>query len=157
MDVAAPPGGGPVRARWAALLLVAAAVVGCAGEPFAFDAEGPFPYPRAAGGALDRVAVLVTITNLSGDDLQISPADFVARDGGRRVYTANAAATAADARSGSGPPSVRGAVPLPVMTLRGGDVLSGFVLFDLPAGVKPTELVWRQTDRDYVVSLVAAR
>jgi hypothetical protein len=155
MDVGASSGGGG-RARWVVPLLVLA-LVACAGEPFAFDAEGPFPYSPAAGGALDRVAILVTITNLSGDDLQISPADFVARDGGHRVYTANAAATAADARSGNGPRSVRGAVPLPMMTVRGGDVLTGFVLFDLPAGVKPTELVWRQTDRDYVVPLVAAR
>ena len=156
MGIGASPGVRGARARWIALLLVVAALVGCAAEPFAFDAEGPFAYPPAAGGTLDRVAILVTITNLSGDDLQISPADFVARDGGRRVYGANAAATA-DLRRVGGPLNVRGAAPLPAMTLRGGDVLSGFVLFDLPAGARPTELVWRQTDRDYVARLAAAR
>jgi hypothetical protein len=155
MDVGASPGRG-IGARWVVLLLVAAALAACTGEPFALDAEGPFAYPPAADGMLDRVAILVTITNLSGDDLQISPADFVARDG-RRVYTANAAATATDLRRAGGPPNVRGAVPLPAMTLRGGDVLSGFVLFDLPAGVRPTELIWRQTDRDYVARIAAAR
>ena len=157
MDVGASPGRSGLEAHWVVLLLVVATLVACSGEPFAFDAEGPFPYAPAAGSALDRVAFLVTITNRSGDDLQISPADFVARDGGRRVYTANAAATAADLRRVGGPPSVRGAVPLPAMTLRGNDVLSGFVLFDLPAGVTPTELVWRQADRDYVAPLAAAR
>jgi hypothetical protein len=142
--------------RWVGLLLVAA-VVGCAAEPLGFEAEGPYPYSSASSGALDRVAILVTITNHAGDDLQISPADFVARDGGRRVYTANAAATAAVVGRVGGPPSVRAAVPLPAITLRGGDVLSGFVLFDLPAGVTPTELIWRQSDRDYVANLTAAR
>jgi hypothetical protein len=156
MDVGASPGRNGLQAHWVVLLLVVATLVGCSGEPFAFDAEGPFSASPADGSTLDRVAFLVTITNRSGDDLQINPADFVARDGGHRVYTANAAATAADARRVGGPPNVRGAVPLPSLTLRGGDVLSGLVLFDLPAGVKPTELIWRQTDRDYVANLAAA-
>jgi hypothetical protein len=156
MDVGASPGWGRAGVRLLVLPLVVGALVGCAGDPFALQAEGPFAYPAAAVGTLERVAILVTITNLSGDDLQISPADFVAREG-RRVYTANATATSADLRRTGGPPDVRGALPLPAMTLRGGDVLSGFVLFDLPAGVKPTELIWRQTDRDYVVRLAAAR
>jgi hypothetical protein len=34
-------------------------------------------------------AVLVTITNQSGGDLPINPADFVARDAQRRIYPAN--------------------------------------------------------------------
>ena len=35
------------------------------------------------------------------------------------------------------------------------DVLAGFVVFDVPAGVRPTQLVYRQTDADHVVDLAA--
>jgi hypothetical protein len=79
----------------------------------------------------------------------------VARDAERRIYPANPAATAADARSVAGPPNLRGALPLPTITLRGDDVLSGFVVFDVPAGVRPVQVIWRQTDNDHVASLAA--
>jgi len=45
------------------------------------------------------------------------------------------------------------ATPLPAATLRQNDVLSGFVVFDVPTGVRPVDLVWRQTDGDSVVGL----
>ncbi|HEY1296893.1 MAG TPA: hypothetical protein VGJ60_27765 [Chloroflexota bacterium] len=44
-------------------------------------------------------------------------------------------------------------LPLPTMTLRQADVLSGYIVFDVPQGVTPVELVWRQTDTDQVVRL----
>jgi hypothetical protein len=47
--------------------------------------------------------------------------------------------------------------PLPVVTLRQSDVLSGFVVFDVPAGVRPVDLIWRQSDTDTVVHLPLAR
>jgi hypothetical protein len=93
-------------------------------------------------------AVLVTITNQFGGDLQINPADFVAREAQRRIYPANADATVADARLVSRPPKMRGSLPLPTITLRSDDVLAGFVVFDVPAGVQPVELIWRQSDTD---------
>jgi hypothetical protein len=58
----------------------------------------PWGSPIRSGGAVQPVlAFLVTITNQSGGDLQINPADFVARDAQHRIYPANAAATIADA------------------------------------------------------------
>jgi hypothetical protein len=51
---------------------------------------------------------------------------------------------------------MRGSLPLPTMTLRGDDLVSGFVVFDVPAGVRPVELIWRQTDSDYLVPIVTA-
>jgi hypothetical protein len=141
------------RARGLALACLAALVVACGGETFTLDARGPFPDSAIVSPSLDRVAILVTIANRSGDDLLINPADFVARDAGHRVYPANPTATTADARLVSGPGSMRGTLPLPTVTLRSGDVLSGFVVFDVPAGVQPSELVWRQTDSDSVVAV----
>jgi hypothetical protein len=107
--------------------------------------------PRSSGWA-----ILVTIANHSGDDLQVNPGDFVARDAERRVYPANAAATVADAPLISRPPQMRGTLPLPTITLRTDDVLSGFVVFDVPAGVRPVELIWRQSDTDSVTTLASA-
>ena len=147
--------------RWRAILraaLVAAVLVlavSCGSEPFTLAAAGPFPYPAPAtvNPSLERVAIIVTITSRAGDDLQINPADFAARDTDRRLYTANAAATAADVGPVNRAPELRGSLPLPVVTLRHDDVLTGFVVFDVPAGVRPVELIWRQTDGDYTVKL----
>ncbi|MDE3192792.1 MAG: biotin/lipoyl-binding protein [Chloroflexota bacterium] len=117
-------------------------------------ALGPFAYAAPIDPAIGRVAIVVRVTNTSEDDLTVSPSDFVARDADHRVYAANAQAGVADARL------VRAAVPqasLPLvgMTLRKNDVLAGFVVFDVPAGVRPTQLVYRQTDADHVVDLAA--
>jgi hypothetical protein len=138
------------------LAVMATLVVACGGQPFTLDARGPLPDTAVVSPSIERVAILVTITNRSGDDLAINPADFVARDAGHRVYPANPAATAADARLVGGPGTIPGALPLPTVTLRGGDVLSGFVVFDLPAGAQPAELIWRQTDGDSVVVVAPA-
>jgi hypothetical protein len=135
----------------ACALLVSA---GCAGgRPYVLEAAGPFIYTAAVGPAFDRVAVLVSVANRSGDDLQINPADFVARDAQRRVFAANAAATIADARAAGQSPGLRGISPLPTLTLRGDDVVLGYVVFDVPVGAAPVELIWRQTDGDVVAAL----
>jgi hypothetical protein len=132
--------------------LLATACTG--GPPFMLAASGPTVYSTTLSPALERVAVLVTISNRSGDDLQINPADFVTRDAEHRIFPANAAATVADARLVEAPPTMRGSLPLPTVTLRGNDLVAGFVVFDVPAGVRPVELIWRQTDTDCAVPIV---
>ena len=131
----------------------------CGSDPFSLSAAGPYVYPAPAtvNPSLERVAIIVTIASRTADDLQVSPADFAARDGERRLYTANAAATVADAAQVARAPELRGALPLPVVTLRQDDVLSGYVVFDVPSGVRPVELIWRQTDSDYSVKLASPR
>ncbi len=121
--------------------------------PFTLAASGLFADPAVVHPSLERVAILVTITNRSGDDLNVNPGDFVARDAEHRVYPANPTATVADAGLLSGQSARRGALPLPIVTLRGSDTISGFVVFDVPAGVRPVELVWRQSDTDTVANL----
>lgn len=132
-------------------------LAGCTGDPFALEASGPFRYQAAIGPAFDRVAILVTVLNRSGDDLQVNPADFVARDAEHSIYASNPAATIADARLAAGAPGLSGALPLPTITLRAEDVLTGFVVFDVPSGVSLVELVWRQSDADTVVALRPTR
>jgi hypothetical protein len=140
----------------AALALVVATTA-CGTQASALTAaSGPLNYPSGVTPPLERVAIFVTITNHGTDDLAINPADFVARDADHRIYPSNPMATVADGnlvRLTSGPgPDV---LPLPTVTLRQSDVLSGFIVFDVPQGVKPTELVWRQTDSDQVAPLAA--
>jgi hypothetical protein len=138
----------------AAVLLLA----GCAGgSSHALEAAGPFPYPAGVGPAFDRVAILVTVGNRSGDDLQVNPTDFLARDAQRRVFASNPAATVADARLAGQSASLRGILPLPTITLRSNEVVTGFVVFDVPAGASLVELVWRQSDVDTVVALRPTR
>lgn len=117
-------------------------------------ASGPFTYPSSATPPLERVAVLVTVTNHGTDDMQINPADFLARDADHHIYPANPTAAAGDGnmvRLATGPRLE--ALPLPTVTLRQADVLSGFVVFDVPQGVQPVELIWRQADADQVAQL----
>jgi hypothetical protein len=119
-------------------------------------ASGPLNYPSGVTPPLERVAIFVTITNHGTDDLLINPADFVARDADHRVWASDPAATVSDGnmvRLTAGPGL--DVLPLPTMTLRQSDVLSGYIVFDVPQGVTPVELVWRQTDTDQVVSLSA--
>ena len=141
-----------------AVLLVTLAAAGCGSSTSSMTAAGPFAYPSSISPPLERVAILVSITNRSSDDQQVNPADFVARDGDHRIYPANPVATAADGelvRLAIGPRPE--SLPLPTVTLREQDVLSGFVVFDVPAGVHPVELIWRQSDTDEVVPLAAPR
>ena len=117
-------------------------------------ASGPLNYPSAVIPPIERVAIFVTITNHGTDDLLINPADFVARDGDHRIYPSDPTATLNDAnlvRLTSGPSL--DVLPLPTVTLRQSDVLSGFIVFDVPQGVHPVELVWRQSDTDQVAQL----
>ncbi len=148
------------RSRRMAAALVAVVAFACSAEPFALEATGPFSYPAVVDPRLERVAILVTITSRSGDDLLINPADFVARDQDHRVYPANPAATVADAhlvtRAGA-LLGMGGILPLPSVTLREDDVLSGFVVFDVPANRHLVELIWRQSDTDHVATLPSAR
>src|SRR5207248_5008101 len=73
------------RRSWRVLFAVLASqllLAGCsAASPNVLEAAGPFLYPAAIGPAFDRVAILVTVANRTGDDLAVNPADFVARDG----------------------------------------------------------------------------
>ena len=141
-------------------LLAAVVAVACSGEPLTLDATDAFSYPAAVDPRLERVAVLVTITNRSGDDLQVDPATFVVRDIDHRIFPANPIATVADARlveAAAGRLGLRGVLPLPVVTLRQEDLISGFVVFDIPSGVRPAELIWRQSDTDHVVNLPSER
>jgi hypothetical protein len=139
-------------------LLAALVLTACTtGSPFALQANGPFLYPASTGPAFDRVAIMVSVANRTGDDLEVNAADFLARDAQHRVYPANPTATVADARQVGQAPSLRGILPLPTITLRSQDVLTGFVVFDVPAGATPTELIWRQVDGDTVVALPPTR
>jgi hypothetical protein len=98
----------------------------------------------------------VTVTNHGTDDLQITPADFIARDADHRVYPSDPAATVSDAnlvRLSIGPRLE--ALPISTMTLRQSEVLSGFIVFDVPEGVRPVELIWRQADADQIAQLAA--
>ncbi len=139
-------------------LLWTAALGGCGTPPLALQASAPFAYSSPIGPSLERVAILVTITNKSQDDLAVDPAEFAARDASNRIYPANAAATVADAsavRAAGGQLGMTGLLSLPVVMLRQNDVLTGFVVFDVPQGVRPTALIFRQPDSDSVVPLPA--
>jgi hypothetical protein len=142
---------------WLAALGAVLVATACSAQASALtSASGPLNYPSGVNPPIERIAIFVTITNHGTDDLQINPADFVARDVDHRVYASDPAATVADGnlvRLTSGPgPDV---LPLPTVTLRQADVLSGFIVFDVPQGVKPVELVWRQSDNDQVAQLSA--
>ena len=138
-----------------ALLVSCIALVGCNRQTSSpLSATGPVAYPSSATPPLERVAILVTITNHGTDDMQINLADFMARDADHRIYAADPTATTADGslvRLATGPRLE--SLPLPTVTLRQSDVLAGYVVFDVPQGVRPVELVWRQADTDQVAQL----
>jgi Domain of unknown function (DUF4352) len=137
-----------------AAMLLAIVAAGCTKAVSPLAASGPFTYPSGVTPPLERVAILVTLTNHGTDDLQINPADFVARDADHRIYPANATATTADGtlvRLSVGPRLET--LPLPTVTLRQSEVLSGFIVFDVPQGVRPVELIWRQSDTDQIAPL----
>ena len=117
-------------------------------------ASGPLNYPSGVNPPIERLAIFVTITNHGTDDLVINPADFVARDADHHIYPSDPTATVNDAnlvRLSAGPSL--DVLPIPAVTLRQADVLSGFIVFDVPQGVRPVELVWRQSDTDQVAQL----
>ena len=143
-------------ARFAFAVVVIVVASACSKSPYTLDAVGPFSDAAVVTPSLERIAILVTITNLSAGDLQINPADFVARDAQHRIFPANAAATVADANLVSRLTRMRGSLPLPTVTLRSDDVLTGFVIFDVPAGLRPVELIWRQSDSDASATLSSA-
>lgn len=143
--------------RWFAVVIAALLATACSAQASPISASGPVSYPSAAEPPIERLAIFVTITNRGTDDLQINPADFVARDADHRVYPSDPAATTSEAsmvRMAAGPRLE--SLPLPTMTLRQADVLSGFIVFDVPEGVRPVELVWRQSDTDQVAQLAPA-
>ncbi len=138
------------------LMIVAVFVSACGSQPSPLVATGPFSYPSSVSAPLQRVAILVTVTNHGTDDLVVNPADFIARDGNHQIYAADPTATGADAdlvRLATGPRLET--LPLPTVTLREADVLSGFIVFDVPEGIRPTELIWRQSDSDQIVTLAS--
>jgi uncharacterized protein DUF4352 len=146
------------RMLWIAMIIAALSVAACSKPASALSASGPLAYPSEVSPPLERIAILVTLTNRGTDDMQINPSDFLARDADHRIYAADPTATTADAdlvRLAAGPRLE--CLPLPTVTLRQTDVLSGFVVFDVPAGVRPVELVWRQADTDQVATLQATR
>jgi hypothetical protein len=138
------------------VLLLAAA---CSKTPFFLAASGPWTYSTAIDPPFERIAVLVTITNQAGDDLNVNPADFVARDAAHRIYPANPTAATSDAQAVrfayAEQHGTQGIAPLPTVTLRQDDELSGFIVFDVPTGVRPVEIIWRQSDTDSIVNLSA--
>ena len=143
------------KALCLALLLSVVALTACSKQTSSpLSAAGPVAYPSSVTPPLERLAILVTITNRGTDDMQINPVDFMARDAEHRIYAADPTATTADGnlvRLATGPRLE--SLPLPTVTLRQADVLSGFVVFDVPQGVRPVELVWRQADTDQVAQL----
>ncbi len=146
----------PLLASGCLLVLLVVALAACGTAPLLLKSSAPFAYPSSVGPSLERVAVVVTITNNSQDDLAVDPAEFVARDASNRIYPSNPAATIADAslvRVAAGQRGITGALPLPVITLRQDDALTGFVVFDVPEGVRPVALIFRQTDTDNTISL----
>lgn len=135
---------------------MAALAAGCASESLRLSASAPFSYASPVESSLERVAIVVTITNLTDNDLVLNPADFWARDADRRIYPANVLAGQADTRQVAlvgDHLGMRGLLPLPAATLRKNDVLSGFIVFDVPAGTRPAQLVFRDSDTDHVVDL----
>jgi uncharacterized protein DUF4352 len=143
----------------AAILLAATLAASCAGETFSLSANAAFSYQAVVDPTVERIAVLLTVTNKSEDDLQVNPADFTLRAPDRHIYPSNPAATAADAnvvRRVAATRGLSGLQPMPVAILRKNDVLTVFVVFDVPAGVRPSELVYRQSDTDRVVDLSGA-
>jgi hypothetical protein len=146
--------------RWSKAALLALLVVltaACSSESFTMEGTGPYSYPAPVKSSLERVAIEVKLRNLSSDDLPVNPVDFVARDAQHRIYPSNPAATAADADIVRNSTALRGVLPLPVTTLRQGEIVDGFVVFDVPTGVRPVEVILRQADSDRVVGLSAAR
>ncbi len=141
--------------------VVALAAVACSQEPLTLEASGPIPYPAYVDSPFQRVAIVVTITNKSGDDLAVNPADFVARDAEHRIYPANPTEAASDAQAvrlaSAHQRGVQSLRPLPTVTLRQDDVLSGFLVFDVPSGTQIVEVIWRQSDTDYAAQLPATR
>jgi uncharacterized protein DUF4352 len=139
-----------------AILLAAAFASSCASETFSLAANAAFSYQATVDSTIDRIAVLMTVTNKSEDDLQVNPADFTLRAPDRHIYPSNPVATAADAnavRRTAASRGLSGLQPMPVVILRKNDVLTAFVVFDVPAGVRPSQLVYRQSDTDRVVDI----
>lgn len=125
-------------------------------EPFSLSASAPFGYQQSQDVSVERIAVTVLITNRTDDDLLVNPADFVLRDREGRIYTPNVPAGTADVRAvrqAGERLGFAGLLPLPSATLRKNDALVGFVVFEVPAGTRPPELIFRQTDTDRVVQL----
>jgi HlyD family secretion protein len=120
------------------------------------SAEAPLAYPAPTEPTLERIAIVVSITNETADDLVVTPTDLLARDAERHVYTSDPQAGVTDARvirATAAFAGMKGVQPLPTVTLRQNDVLVGYVVYDVPTGVRPTQLIWRQTDSDRVVDL----
>ena len=139
-----------------AIVLAAALASSCASETFSLAANASFGYQAAVDLTIERIAVLMTVTNKSEDDLQVNPADFTLRAPDRHIYPSNPLATAADAnvvRRTAATRGLSGLQPMPVVILRKNDVLTAFVVFDVPAGVRPSELVYRQSDTDRVIDI----
>ena len=156
-----PPAPRTMRRAVLLALVVALVAVACGKAPVTLTASGPWAYSAVVDPPFERVAIFVTITNQSGDDLVVNPADFVARDADHRIYPANPTEAVSDAEAvrhaSATLRGVQSIAPLPSVTLRQDDVLSGFVVFDVPAGARLVELIWRQSDTDYVVHLAAGR
>jgi uncharacterized protein DUF4352 len=132
----------------------------CGGESVGMSATAPFSYPALIDGSLRRYAVPVTVVNHGDGSLLVSPTEFQARDRDRHVYRADPVATAGDAalvRRVAGPLGMSGLTALPTVNLQKNDVVSGFVVFEVPFGVQLSQLVFREGDNDHVTELPAPR
>ncbi len=139
----------------AILGMLVLAAVACESQSVVLNAQGPISYPAPVDASLRRFIVGATVENRGSGQLVVSPASFQARDAGGRVFRADANAAAADAqqirlvasRAGIG------LGPLPTVSLQGGDRVSGLVVFEVPAGTRLTQLVFRADDHYYTIDL----
>lgn len=143
--------------RLAVLVGVALALAACApSEATGISAAAPFTYQAPVDATIERLAVVITVAHRTEDDLLVDPALFALRDREGRLYSANVPAAAADARlvrQAGTSLGLAGLLPLPALTLRKDDSLTGFIVFDVPLHTRPVELIFRQTDTDQVVPL----
>src|SRR5579871_2255903 len=80
-------------------VVISLAAVSCSKPPFILTCVGPWTYGADVDASLERVAILITITDQSGDDLTVNPGDFEARDSNHNLYPANPSATESDAHA----------------------------------------------------------
>lgn len=143
--------------RYLAPLAALAVLVACESQSVVFSARGPLAYPAPVDASLRRFIVSVTVENRGSSQLVVSASSFQARDLGGRVFRSDAQATVSDAQT------IRliasragiGQGPLPTVTLQEGDSVGGLIVFEVPAGTRLTQVVFRSDDRAYTADLAA--
>ena len=126
-------------------------------EPVVLTAYGPVEQPPAPSAFVRRVAVSLAVTNHTNALVFVSPLQFRAMDGEHRYYRANVDATLrVDAyRLVASGPGTGGAMA--AVTLRNGDTVAGYVVFDVPLGARLTQIVLTAGNRELTVDVPADR